>query len=84
MSASEYWQERASLDTTDALGEKDLELPDNVRFYLIASTQHGPARQATRHPLAKHMTNPAAERGNEARSARGARRLDSRGRATAR
>ena len=59
VSASEYWQERASLDTTDALGEKDLELPENVRFYLIASTQHGPARQATRHPLAKHMTNPA-------------------------
>ena len=59
VSASEYWQERASLDTTDALGEKDLELPENVRFYLISSTQHGPAREATLHPLAKHMTNPA-------------------------
>ena len=59
VSASEYWQERASLDTTDALGKIDLELPDNVRFYLISSTQHGPAAKATRHPLAKHMTNPA-------------------------
>lgn len=59
VSASEYWQERASLDTTDALGQKDLEMPDNVRFYLMSSTQHGPAREASRNPLAKHLTNPA-------------------------
>lgn len=58
VSASEYWQERASLNTTDALGKTDLVLPDNVRFYLLSSTQHGPAREATRHPLAKHWTNP--------------------------
>ncbi len=59
VSASEYWQERASLNTTDASAETDLVLPENVRFYLIASTQHGPAQNAIRHPLAKHMTNPA-------------------------
>ena len=58
VSASEYWQERASLDTTDALGTRDLVLPDNVRYYLLASTQHGPAREAIRHPRAEQLTNP--------------------------
>lgn len=59
VSASEYWQERASLDTTDGLGQRDLELPETVRFYLLSSTQHGPDREATRSRLAKHLTNPA-------------------------
>lgn len=37
---AELWQARASLVVTDPLG-KDIELPPNVRAYLIAGTQHG-------------------------------------------
>ena len=37
---AEIWQARASLVVTDPLGEH-LELPENVRVYLIAGTQHG-------------------------------------------
>jgi hypothetical protein len=45
-SSLEYWQARASLVVTDGRG-KDLALPDNLRVYLMASTQHGPATTAT-------------------------------------
>ena len=37
---AELWQARSSLVVTDPLGEH-LELPENVRVYLIAGTQHG-------------------------------------------
>ena len=37
---AEIWQARASLVVTDPLGAH-LELPENVRVYLIAGTQHG-------------------------------------------
>ena len=37
---AEIWQARASLVVTDAIG-RDLQLPDNVRVYLVAGTQHG-------------------------------------------
>ncbi|MQA90315.1 MAG: hypothetical protein GEU90_08770 [Gemmatimonas sp.] len=37
---AEIWQARSSLLVTDATGE-DIELPSNVRAYLIAGTQHG-------------------------------------------
>ena len=48
MSALEFWQGRQSLDQTDPLGTQDLELPRDVRMYLMSSTQHGPApRPAT-------------------------------------
>jgi hypothetical protein len=40
-SSLEYWQARAALVVTDGRG-KDIVLPDNVRAYLMASTQHGP------------------------------------------
>ena len=56
---AEYWQSLASLDTTDALGKKDLELPANVRFYHLSSTQHGPALQAAKDPKFKNLSNPA-------------------------
>lgn len=36
----EWWGGRASLVVTDGAG-KDLTLPDNVRYYLVAGTQHG-------------------------------------------
>ncbi len=38
---TEYWQKGASLLHTDPMGEHDVALPDNVRGYLIAGTQHG-------------------------------------------
>jgi hypothetical protein len=39
--STEYWQKGASLLHTDPLGKRDVALPDNVRSYLIAGTQHG-------------------------------------------
>jgi hypothetical protein len=39
--STEYWQKGASLLHTDPRGRCDLALPDNVRTYLIAGTQHG-------------------------------------------
>jgi hypothetical protein len=35
----EWWGGRASLVTTDGAG-RDLTLPDNVRYYMVAGTQH--------------------------------------------
>ena len=40
---AEIWQARSSLVVTDPHG-KQIELPDNVRVYLIAGTQHGGGR----------------------------------------
>ena len=42
-SASEYWNRSGSLVHTDALGERDAEVPDNVRLYFFGGTQHGPS-----------------------------------------
>jgi hypothetical protein len=39
--STEYWQKGASLLHTDPMGGQDVALPDNVRGYLIAGTQHG-------------------------------------------
>jgi hypothetical protein len=39
-SETEIWQARSSLIVTDPLG-RDVQLPENVRVYLIAGTQHG-------------------------------------------
>jgi hypothetical protein len=41
----EFWQARASLVTLDAAG-RQVSIPDNVRLYLMGSTQHGPAAQS--------------------------------------
>jgi len=38
---SEYWAGHGSLMHTDLTGTRDLELPDEVRIYVIASLQHG-------------------------------------------
>jgi hypothetical protein len=38
-SSTEFWQARASLVVTDTRGN-DIELPDNVRVYLMSSTDH--------------------------------------------
>jgi len=40
ITATEYWQGGHSLNTTDPLGHQDLALPDNVRIYYLAGTQH--------------------------------------------
>lgn len=38
---TEYWQKGASLLHTDPSGRHDVPLPDNVRGFMIAGTQHG-------------------------------------------
>lgn len=40
VSSIEYWQSGESLVTTDPMGRRDDELPEGVRVYHIASTQH--------------------------------------------
>jgi hypothetical protein len=40
--SSEYWRSDAGLSHADLASGGDAELPDNVRRYLFASTQHGP------------------------------------------
>ena len=39
-SETEIWQARSSLVVTDGLG-RDIELPESVKVYLVAGTQHG-------------------------------------------
>jgi Alpha/beta hydrolase domain len=41
MTDIEYWEASGRGDTTDALGLRDLRLPDNVRIYQFSSNQHG-------------------------------------------
>jgi Alpha/beta hydrolase domain len=48
--ALEMWEGRQSLGLTDPLGRTDVSDPPNVRTYIMASTQHGPAPL----PLAAH------------------------------
>lgn len=45
VSSSEYRQARMSLTTTDLGGTTDRPIPDHVRVYLLAGTQHGPAAE---------------------------------------
>ncbi len=40
VTSTEYWQGAHSLNTTDPLGERDIALPDNVRIYHFAGTEH--------------------------------------------
>ena len=56
--STEYWQKRGSLAHTDGRGN-DVVPPDNVRIYLMASTQHN-APYGTRAVKAKtrHPSNP--------------------------
>lgn len=39
--STEYWQKGASLLHTDLEGQRDLTIPDTVRLFLMAGTQHG-------------------------------------------
>jgi Alpha/beta hydrolase domain len=38
---TEYWQALMALNTTDAHGRRDFDIPSNVRIYHLAGTQHG-------------------------------------------
>ena len=62
---AELWQARSSLVVTDPLGHH-IELPENVRVYLIAGTQHGGGRgvHATTpsQGICQNLNNPLALR----------------------
>jgi len=55
-SGNEAWGKAASLVTTDGEG-RDIDLPENVRVYYVASSQHDPARKADR-SYCQQQTNP--------------------------
>lgn len=61
VSSTEYWQGRMSLNTTDSLGQRDLEIPNNVRVYLYSSTQHGPAALPAQ-GICQQLSNPNPNR----------------------
>ncbi|MGH6770839.1 MAG: alpha/beta hydrolase domain-containing protein [Xanthobacteraceae bacterium] len=44
---TEYWQRGMSLITGDASAQRDLVIPDNIRIYHFASTQHSGVRPGT-------------------------------------
>ena len=65
VTSTEYWQSLMSLNTTDARGKHDFDIPRNVRIYHFAGTQHGgadPLRDITVTPNAPNNcqlpTNP--------------------------
>lgn len=62
--ALELWAGRASLDLTDPLGRRDAAEPANVRSYIMASTQHGPAAfpLPRRHPFGDCEQQPNPNR----------------------
>lgn len=62
VTATEYWQGRMSLDTTDPLGKKDLPIPPNVRIYFFSSTEHAPARYLPSLGICQQLSNPAPYR----------------------
>ena len=57
--ATEFWQARSSLIVTDTTG-KDIELPDNVRVYLMASTPHSEGFGEDPYPVeyCQNLANP--------------------------
>jgi hypothetical protein len=59
-SSTEYWGggRSAALTHTTLDGKEDAVLPDNVRIYLFAGTQHGPALARTASPLTQQDQNP--------------------------
>jgi len=56
-SGTESWQGRSWLVVTDPLTKKDAPIPENVRLYYFASTQHGPADKPER-GMCQQLTNP--------------------------
>jgi hypothetical protein len=57
-SAAEYWHRSGSLVHTDPKGEKDVEVPPEVRVYAFGGTQHGPAADPPGRGTADNLHNP--------------------------
>jgi hypothetical protein len=57
-SGTEPWGARSSLVMTDPLGKRDIPVPENVRLYYFAGTQHVPVAGAREGPLCQNFTNP--------------------------
>jgi hypothetical protein len=60
-SGIEAWAARNSLVITDALGKSELPVPENVRLYYFASTQHVPTAKPA-YGMCKHLGNPNSYR----------------------
>jgi hypothetical protein len=58
VSSSEYWNSRASLTGTDALGQFEAWIPRNVRMYLLSGTQHQPASSPPGLGICQQLMNP--------------------------
>jgi len=60
----EYWGggRAAALIHTSADGKRDLAVPDNVRIYLLAGTQHGEAAFPPTRARGQQMDNPVPQR----------------------
>lgn len=56
-SGNEAWGKAASLVTTDGAGN-DIDLPDNVRVYYMAGTQHGPESLPLTTGYCQQLRNP--------------------------
>ena len=57
-SGTEPWGARASLVRTDPLGKTDARIPDNVRLYYFAGTQHVPAGPSSDGGICQNLPNP--------------------------
>jgi hypothetical protein len=57
-SSNEYWRGSAALTHVDTDGREDLPLPQNVRMYLFAGTQHVPTSFPPAAPDGQHANNP--------------------------
>jgi hypothetical protein len=55
---TEYWQALMALNTTDARGRRDFDIPSNVRIYHFAGTQHGGGDPLNQPPTV--LPNPPA------------------------
>ncbi len=59
-SSSEYWHRSGSLVHTDPLGQRDAEIPPEVRIYSFGGTQHGPGSGLARSRASGQLpSNPA-------------------------
>jgi len=56
-SSYEYWGRAASLIHTSVDGKRDIEVPENVRIYHIAGTQHGPGSFPPRTTIGQQPSN---------------------------
>jgi hypothetical protein len=54
---TEYWQRYASLGHTDPRNGEDLEMPSNVRMYVIASAQHGGSHTLSEGDFSQQLPN---------------------------